>query len=258
MNCPACAERTGRPDYKHTMSVSEAGYYFCHRCSTKGWLRERPATFVVPSPAPINEMPLPDGCYPLANWDGHHDARAYLSSRLGDRAPLIARAADLHACYTGRWRSRIIIPYRDSGRVLGYQGRDWTGQAVAKYLNAKNMPRMFWNIDALNAQPWVLVVEGVFDALRFLPYAIACGGKPTDTQTEQLANYTGRILICLDLDATLNNTPYVASSAVQLQRTLARAGKGSQILTLPRGEDPGSVSQAWMAATVKAALRAHA
>lgn len=175
---------------------------------------------------------------------------------MGDRARLIAHAADLHACYSGRFRNRIIIPYRRAGKVLGYQGRDWTGQAVAKYLNAKDMPRMFWNVDALSTQPWVLVVEGVFDALRFLPYAIACGGKPTDAQTEQLISYPGKILICLDLDATLNNTPYVASSAVQLQRTLARAGKDSQILTLPRGEDPGSVSPSWMAQQVKAALRA--
>jgi DNA primase len=231
------------------MSVSTRGFFYCHRCQVKGWIRDPDSTAPTPPQKPqvVPEFELP-GVPIHGSRPGVHDAaKRYLVKRLGKYAGPVAKAANLHVCYEGRFRNRIIVPYYRDGKLVGYQGRDFTGTAIAKYINATGMAREFWNYNTLSTSEWVLLVEGVFDAFRWWPNVVACGGKPTTEQIDILVNAKCKVIICLDLDASADNNPNVAvSSALVLERHLRRHGREYARITLPIGHDPGSVPEEWM------------
>jgi DNA primase len=171
----------------------------------------------------------------------------------------VARDANLHACLSGRFANRIIAPYVSAGRLIGYQGRDWTNEHPAKYLNCKGMPRAFWNGDVLKSGiSWVLVVEGVFDAFRYMPNVVACGGKPTDEQTQALTAFPGRVIVCLDPDASAC-AGAAWREAEALMMLMQLDGKSEQLISqilLPQGEDPGSIPVEWMRSEIRRCLAA--
>lgn len=255
VNCPACPDRTGRADLHKSMSVSARGYFFCHRCHAKGWIKDPESTPAPVEPQPAPEFELPGVPLYTSRPGVHAAAKKYLLDRLGKYAGPVCKAANLHVCYEGRFRNRIIVPYYRGGKLVGYQGRDFTGTAMAKYINAKGMAREFWNHDRIAQSDWILLVEGVFDAFRWWPNVVACGGKPTTEQIGILLQAKCKVIICLDLDASQDNNPNVAvSNALVLERYFRRYGRPYARITLPIGHDPGSVPEQWMHTELRKAL----
>ena len=134
------------------------------------------------------------------------------------------------------------MPIYVSGQCRGWVARDWTDLAASPYLYPKGMQRahILFNQDAVSVdtdEPLV-VVEGVFDALKLWPNAVAVLGKPAKNHVGILRETTRPIVVALDADAK--------DDGWALATELFLNGNNSHFLELPPGEDPGSVDLNWL------------
>jgi hypothetical protein len=98
----------------------------------------------------------------------------YLKHRgFGDDVRELVWRYGLQACLTGRFKDRIIIPFRRNGKVIA-----WTGRAIAdpvnapRYLSSGAVKSTVFNEDVLIRGGHLLfIVEGPFDALKLDYYA---------------------------------------------------------------------------------------
>lgn len=167
-------------------------------------------------------------------------ARSYmLDVRRFDWAALVHYR--IHACLDGYYANRIIFPVQRNGNVVGFVARSWSKTSERAYLYPRGFDRgVFFNGDELRRetdQP-LFVVEGVFDAMRVGPNAIACLGKPTTAQVEQLSKLRHRpVIVALDADAW--------RIGMTTAMTLKLRGVKAVDLRLPPGKDPDSLSEDW-------------
>lgn len=251
IHCPACGDRTGKADRKGSLSVSATtGFWTCWKCAYRGRLAGFDGVLddVVEEHKGID---VPEEFIPLYGREGQafclEPARQYLDHRLGTRwRGHLGEQLRLHAALDGRFAGRVVAPLLDiDGRTwLGYVARDWTGQARQKYLNARGMGRSLWNRVALRSSgdydwaagyvnDFTLVVEGVFDAMPYWPFAVACLGKPNEEQVQLLLDSDRPLVIALDGDAW--------EEGWALARRLQFRGIEAVALRLPPGSDPGTV-----------------
>lgn len=73
----------------------------------------------------------------------------------------------IYYCGSGKFYQRIILPVYFGGKRVAFQARATNGQAK-KYDNPKGFPfsRVLFNYDKYDGQGEVIVVEGIFDAIR--------------------------------------------------------------------------------------------
>ncbi|HXL40640.1 MAG TPA: DNA primase, partial [Myxococcales bacterium] len=97
-----------------------------------------------------------------------------------------------------RFRGRLMIPIRESGRIVGFGGRLIEGQSEAKYLNSPDTPLYQKGLtlfaldrarEAIRREAVALFVEGYFDAIGLhqagVVTAVAtCGTALTDKHLE--------------------------------------------------------------------------
>src|SRR5205823_6706327 len=97
-----------------------------------------------------------------------------------------------------RFRGRLMIPIRESGRIVGFGGRLLEGQSEAKYLNSPDTPLYQKGLtlyaldrsrEALRRESTALFVEGYFDAIGLhqasVQTAVAtCGTALTEKHLE--------------------------------------------------------------------------
>lgn len=192
----------------------------------------------------------PEAYFPLWREPGlssmiHAPARKYLSGR-GIGAST-AKRAGIGACATGKLAGRIVVP------VLDREGKDWLGwsariwnnlneKKTPKYLTAPGMSRhnIVYNMGALfmrSGDP-CLVVEGVFDAIPYLPDVVALLGKPSEGQIQLLRVAERPLVVALDGDSWLEGE--------MLALRLQLEGKPTGWVRLPPREDPGSVDREWL------------
>lgn len=250
-NCPFCVTRTGKEDRRKSFSVKEdSGYYHCFRCDTKGRIHSDTNSFKyipnIPSVSPeLDEVRRPEDYEPLWKEPGLNAyalrrAREYMRSRKLYRE--IWEDAQIGACYKGYFRDRIIIPIIEKGKWYGFVARDWSNTAQRKYLYPMGMNKteLMWSRDLLYeiTDDFLLVVEGVFDALPYYGRAVALLGKPTKKQVEQIKQATRPIVVALDGDAW--------EEGLALSQKLKLSGKQTGFVKLPPGQDPGSVDKEWL------------
>ena len=248
-NCPFCFTRTGKDDRRKSFSVKEdTGYYHCFRCGTKGRIRREGeiSRYVAPQvEKESSEISLPEEYCPLWQEPGLNasvlsDARRYLRGRGLGRA--MWQKAQIGACYKGYFQSRIIIPIYEDNKCFGFVARDYSGQAMRKYLYPMGMNKteLMWNRKILSdiTMDFALVVEGLFDALPYFERAVALLGKPTRNQVGQLKKASRPIVIALDGDAW--------EEGYALAQKLKLSGKRAGFVKLPPGQDPGSVERNWL------------
>ena len=242
-----CLETTGKKDTKLSWSINlTSGYWQCFKCEAQGWLEEkdRPvqleyAPFTGPA---ITD--LPSEMILLASTQGRQalileQARRYLLTTRQITWDQI-RFARLGVCVSGFYTGRIIFPVTRRGQPLGFVARAWD-TADRAYVNPRGFDRnAFFNGDALDVvstEP-LFVVEGVFDALRVGPDAVACLGKPTNAQLAQLKQVQRPVVFALDGDAW--------KVALAASSKLALIGRCSVYLRLPPGKDPATLSSKWI------------
>src|SRR3954468_7092719 len=146
-----------------------------------------------------------------------------------------------------RFRGRLMIPIRESGRIVGFGGRLLEGQSEAKYLNSPDTPLYQKGLtlfaldrarESMRRESVALFVEGYFDAIGLhqagVQTAVAtCGTALTDKQLELVTKAGARELVFIfDGDAA-------GLRAAQRASEIAAAhGVPARVLVPPNGEDP--------------------
>jgi DNA primase len=146
-----------------------------------------------------------------------------------------------------RFRGRLMIPIRESGRIVGFGGRLLEGQSEAKYLNSPDTPLYQKGMtlfaqdrarEAIRREAVALFVEGYFDAIGLhqagVQTAVAtCGTALTDKHLELVTKAGAKELVFVfDGDAAGMRAAHRASEIAAGQGVTAR------VLVPPGGEDP--------------------
>lgn len=146
-----------------------------------------------------------------------------------------------------RFRGRLMIPIRESGRIVGFGGRLLEGQSDAKYLNSPDTPLYQKGLtlfaldrarDAIRREGVALYVEGYFDAIGLhqasVQTAVAtCGTALTDKHLELVTKAGARELVFVfDGDAA------GLRAAQRASEIAAAAGVPARVMVPPGGEDP--------------------
>ena len=146
-----------------------------------------------------------------------------------------------------RFRGRLTIPIRESGRIVGFGGRLLEGQSEAKYLNSPDTPlyqkgSSLFALDrareAIRREQVALFVEGYFDAIGLhqagVQTAIAtCGTALTEKHLELVTRAGAKeVVFVFDGDAA------GLRAAQRASEIAAGQGVPARVLVPPGGEDP--------------------
>lgn len=159
--------------------------------------------------------PLPESAWPQFavalgpkihwRWENNElvlKAIEYLKNRkVGD---LTMGALGMHVIIYGQKLGRIAIPVYKDGKIYSWIFRDFIGNSP-KVINDKGAHQRYllYNWDYASKKDVIVVVEGVFDAIRVGSSAVASFGKKlSDNQLDLLArgNFK-RIIMLYDADA---------------------------------------------------------
>ena len=144
----------------------------------------------------LKEIPLPDNSLSIVDWlnTGSDDPDLiavveYLLSR-----GMEWEWYNWHWSAATGYRDRLLIPFYQDGKIVGYTGRKVT-EGKPKYLTDSQSGYVF-NLDRQTRdRAYVIVVEGQFDAIAVDGVAIMTN-EPNDTQVARI-NALGREVICV-------------------------------------------------------------
>ena len=146
-----------------------------------------------------------------------------------------------------RFRGRLMIPIRESGRIVGFGGRLLEGQSEAKYLNSPDTPLYQKGLtlfaldrarEAVRREGAALFVEGYFDAIGLhqasvLNAVATCGTALTDKHLELVRKAgASELVFVFDGDAA------GLRAAQRASEIAAAAGVPARVMVPPGGEDP--------------------
>ncbi len=167
-----------------------------------------------------------------------------------------------------RFRGRFMFPIRDrDGRVIGFGGRDISGDQPAKYINSKdsalfNKSRILYGIDRaqehIRRESEAVIVEGYVDALTahqfgYRNVVATMGTALTEQQVSLVKKLTTRLVLALDADAAgqmamlravdtirgaLGDAQEMTVDAHGLIRSERRVKVQIAVLTVPGAKDP--------------------
>lgn len=186
---------------------------------------------------------LPEGFAPLTDPSAQFESLfwTYLSRRGIDYYTVMRYG--IGRTYGGPYLGRVIIPVTTEGKVVHWVARDATGQQAAKVLTPPGgkQARYLFNLDhvgQLGAVPHLVVVEGVFDALRDPTVCVASFGKRlSDAQVALLLRCAPvRVTIAYDGDAY--------ADAVSTAARLIGVFPEVRVARLPPTADPADLSLA--------------
>jgi hypothetical protein len=264
--CPACADRIGTPDETGNLGINlEKKGFNCFRCGWHGKLRELFSELdrldLAPPPGlDLAKLRAPEPTRAPLTWTARQLPAGYTPVLPEDRDCMASLVLDylhgrgytddeirrLHPGYTEAapargeidCRGRVIVPVVVQGQVVYWQARTWGSlepKAIGPRL-AAGESKWLWGIDEIPIGSWVVITEGIFDALA-TPHGVAgLGTALTDAQIQLLVSrLPRRVLLMYDPDdagigASLRN-------AARLQdRWIGEICR----VTLPPGRDPGS------------------
>lgn len=97
------------------------------------------------------------------------------------------------------FRQRVIFPFYQGDRIVGYSGRDFTGKNEAKYMS-KTPKDFLYNIDAIKRnRKYLIVTEGTIDAACLDAVAIM-SNEASDMQIDYINQFKGEVIVCPDRD----------------------------------------------------------
>lgn len=165
---------------------------------------------------------------------------AYLRQR--HLSPAVIAGYQLGYCADGPYSQRVILPVYHEGQLLTWQARHLHTTHPVKYLTApKSPPHRLFNLSRAGRSGVVVLVEGIFDALRLPDFAIALLGKEwsSEKRAQLLQLHPHLVLLGLDRDGTATAS---ANAIAYDLRGLVR------VEPLPfDGKDLGSLSPAQVA-----------
>ena len=186
--------------------------------------------------------------YAPSLWDALSKslARSKVDPRLVEEAGLAVPRKKGQGLYD-RFRGRLIIPIKESGRIVAFGGRLLEGESDAKYLNSPETPlyskgAVLFGLDrardAIRREGIALFVEGYFDAIGLhqgsIQTAVAtCGTALTDKHLE-LVRKAGASEVVFIFDGDEAGM----RAAQRGSEIAAAAGVPAKVFVPPGGEDP--------------------
>ena len=238
--CPWCGKR------KLYVNLT-SGLWLCFRCGITGnrvtLAHDVLGTDDIPdlparAPVRLAGIPverLPSEAHPLDNpasrwqrpfWD-------YLRGR--GVSPVLVGEYRIHYALIGRYRNRVLIPVTWHGTICGFVARA-IDDRQPKTLNSNGALDIPFNLDRMNRRQPIVLVEGVFDALRLPTMAVATlGARLSLGQREALAAVDPEVITVLRDGDRAGRT-----RTVQDARDLLGAGFRVRLAALPDGLDPAS------------------
>ena len=123
------------------------------------------AAQAIPRQAP--QMPT-DALKPITRSGTAARFWRYLEGRGFDDVGSLVKRYSLTCAVLGRWKDRVIIPFHQQGKLIG-----WTGRAIGPVTNAPRylssgpeVKGTVFNEDGLTGGRILFIVEGPFDALK--------------------------------------------------------------------------------------------
>ncbi|MEE2876780.1 MAG: DNA primase [Candidatus Neomarinimicrobiota bacterium] len=148
-----------------------------------------------------------------------------------------------------RFRNRLMFPITNRGdRVVGFGGRDMTGESDAKYLNSPETPiynkrGILYGLsrtrDAAREDRSIVVVEGYMDFLQLYQHGIrnisaTSGTALTTGQVSQLRKFADTVYLAYDGDSAGRK------AGISAGYNLIKGGITAKIVNVPEGNDPDS------------------
>ena len=149
------------------------------------------------------------------------------------------------------YRLRVIIPIKDiNGRTVSFQGRDITGQQELRYKgcpvekSAVHYKHIVYGSDVAREFNSIVVVEGIFDAWKLGPGAVATFGTSLTPEQIWYLSQWPRVTFLFDPEPEAQRHAQEYAQELALQGTevfVASADFGRT----PSGEirDPGDLTQ---------------
>jgi len=255
VSCPECDPNKT----KKKLSVRLDDYrYHCWVCGVKGknvWkfiakkfpnvtidesLFVKPKKDVLEVEEEVEELKLPSGFVPVFRKSLDPDVKAvrnYLSKR-GIKNSDLVRWRVLTTT-TGNFRRRAIIPSFDNdGRLNYYVGRSIDDNPM-KYLNAKvSKTDIIFNEIDIDWKSPIVLVEGVFDAIKSIPNTIPILGS-----TLPVNSYLFRTLMKKQSNVIVSLDPDLKDKAFRIAKSLQHVGCGVKVCFTKEGVDMGGSSK---------------
>lgn len=177
----------------------------------------------------------------LIDWLNKHD----VSEKAAIESGIIGK--DLtHGDYYETFRRRITIPVIHAGWVVGFGGRDITGNSIAKYLNSRKsalydksavLYGLWQAAEKIADREYAIVVEGYFDVLGLDAVGIqnvvaGCGTAFTEKHANALRFFTDTVYILMDGDTAGKK------AAGKVRKILKKKGLTVNTTILPDDLDP--------------------
>lgn len=97
------------------------------------------------------------------------------------------------------FRNRVIFPFYQGSRIVGYSARDFSGKSEAKYI-MKSPNDFLYNVDAIKTdRKFLIVVEGVIDAACLDGVGIL-SNEASPQQIDYINQFKGEVIVCPDRD----------------------------------------------------------
>jgi hypothetical protein len=151
------------------------------------------------------EKPLPDDCLPIDTWiaNGCEDEDLinvidYIVGHDEARRGMTLDTYNWHWSSAPGFRDRVIIPFYNEGKIVGYTGRK-IKPGRPKYLTEAQSGYVF-NIDAQDYnRKFVIVTEGQFDAIAISGVALMTN-EPNEAQVMRLTTLEREVIVVPDKD----------------------------------------------------------
>lgn len=197
---------------------------------------------------PNNEVPWPIGTEKKLN----NVAKRYLIKRKFDPKFICSEYGIRNTGPLGDFKFRIIIPIILNGRIVSYQGRDYTEKQRDRYkslddnLSLVPIKNCVYNLDNISTR--ALFVEGVFDVWRLgTPSACLFGTTFTKKQLTKIAKKKlkkARVLF----------DPKALKQAEQFAEELANFIPDVKVLDIDEDRDPAEYTDAEARQLIEAAF----
>jgi len=191
----------------------------------------------------------------LPSGTGHLGAPAkrYLRRR-GYKPSTLAQQWGLKSTIgVGDYRCRIIAPIHHRGKLVSYQGRDYSDQARLRYKacrmedEVRHHKHCLYGLDQAKGSK-VIVVEGITDVWRLGPGAVATFGIIfTQEQVSLLKQFDG-VFVLFDRE------PQAQKQAERMAHYMAALGKEVEVVQLEDCADPADLPAKEAKALVKELL----
>ena len=97
------------------------------------------------------------------------------------------------------FKNRVIFPFYQGDRIVGYTARDITGKSASKYIT-KSPKKFLHNADKIKTNhKYLIVCEGIIDAIALDCIAITSNEASQD-QIDYINQFKGEVIVCPDRD----------------------------------------------------------